>query len=199
VLEIQIAQLKKHGVDRIIFATNYKSDLLESYFGDGSKFGVSLRYSREETPLGTCGPLSLIRDELVDDFIVMNGDILTNLDFQKALQFHKNHQGALTVVSKDVTFPLSYGNIVADGDRIRSLEEKPDIHVEIVSGIYCMSPKILDYIPGNEPFGMDDCIQKLVALDVPIYRYKMLEYWLDIGRMEDYQKAQSVCDEQFSE
>ena len=199
VVEIQIAQLKKHGVDRIIFATNYKSDLLESYFGDGSKFGVSLRYSREETPLGTCGPLSLIRDELNDDFIVMNGDILTNIDFEKAFGFHQRHHGVLTVVSKDVTFPLSYGNIVTEDDRIISLEEKPDVRVEIVTGIYCMSPKVLDYIPANEPFGMDDCIQKLFALNVPVYRYKMSEYWLDIGRMEDYQKAQTVCDEQFSE
>lgn len=191
VLEIQIAQLKRHGVDEVIFATNYKSDLLVSYFGDGSRFGVKLTYSLEKKKLGTCGPLSLLKEKLKDSFVVMNGDILTNLDFRKAYDFHQAKKGVLTVVSKDVIFPLSYGNLISEGDQIVNIQEKPNIRVEISTGIYIMSSKIFEYIPYNQQFGMDELIQSLVDKHVPVYRYKTDKYWLDIGRLDDFEKAQT--------
>lgn len=197
VLEIQIDQLKKHGVKEIIFATNYRSNLLESYFGDGSRFGVEITYSLEEKKLGTCGPLSLLRDKLTSPFIVMNGDILTNLDFDRAIEFHLSKGGLLSIVSKDVVFPLSYGNLIGEGECVTGIQEKPDIHVEISTGIYVMSHGIFDFIPYNEKFGMDELVKVLLARQMPIYKYKTEQYWLDIGRMEDYEKAQEDFEKHF--
>ena len=198
VLEIQIAHLKDCGVEEIVFATNYKSDLVNSYFGDGSKFGVKLTHSVEQKKLGTCGPLSLLKEKLVEPFIVLNGDILTNLNYKKAYEYHCNNDGALTVVSKEVTFPLSYGNVVTKNGQVVEIKEKPDITVEISSGIYIMSPSVFDFIPFNEPFGMDELMQTMLERSAPIYCYLMKEYWLDIGRMEDYEKAQVDYKKHFS-
>ena len=197
VLEIQIDQLKKHGVENIFFATYYKSDLLESYFGDGSRFGVKITYSLEKEKLGTCGPLSLLADKLTAPFLVMNGDILTNLDFGKVRDFHCERNAVMTVVAKDVVFPLSYGKLISDGEKIVDIQEKPDIKVEISMGIYMMSPSVFDYIPKNVYFNMDELVRKLLAESVPIYRYKTDAYWLDIGRMEDYETAQKEYESRF--
>ena len=190
IMEIQISQLHKYGIKDVTIATNYKSHLIESYFGDGTRFGIKLYYSLEKKKLGTCGPLSLLKDRLTKPFFVINGDVLTNLNFQKVAQFHRKMGGLLTVVSKDVTFPLSYGNLISAGDRIVRIDEKPDISVEIVTGIYMMSPKIFSYIPYNEYFGMDNLIENLLAKQIPVYRYKTDDYWLDIGRMDNYEQAQ---------
>lgn len=199
VLEIQIEHLKKFGITDIAFAANYKSDVLQSYFGDGSRFGVSLTYSIEDQPLGTCGPLSLLAGVLTAPFLVLNGDILTNINIAKAFAFHTSHGGLLTVVSKMVTFPLSYGNIIAEGDRIVGIQEKPDISVEVAAGIYVMSPEILAHIPQNRHYGMDTLIADLIDQGIPVHKYRMDEYWLDIGRMEDFEKAQREVGDVFKD
>lgn len=199
VLEIQIQHLKKHGVKEIYFAANYKSDLLETYFGDGSKYGVTIRYSIEKKPLGTCGPLSLLKSQLDEPFVVINGDLLTNLDYEKAMRFHHAKGGSLTVVAKEVTYPLSYGNLLTEDDQVVGLVEKPDIQVMIVAGIYMMSPSIFRFVPEETYFGMDQLINEMLTAKAPVYRYVMQEYWLDIGRMEDYEKAQQDVKIHFSE
>ena len=198
ILEIQIEHLKKFGVDEIFFAANYKSDLLETYFGDGSKYGVKIEYSIEDKRLGTCGPLSLLKDKLDEPFIVVNGDVLTNIDYKKSMDFHNERDGTLTVVSKEVIYPLSYGNLVTEKDQVVGLVEKPDIKVMIVAGIYMMSPSVFKYIPDDEYFGMDQLINGMLEVKDPVYRYVMEEYWLDIGRMEDYEKAQKDVKIHFS-
>ena len=190
VLEIQIERLTRCGVRDIIFAANYKADILQRHFGDGSRYGVNLHYSIEDKPLGTCGPLSLLADKLTEPFVVMNGDILTNCDFVKVYRQHVDKGGLFTVVSKIVTFPLSYGNLVTRGGRIVEMIEKPDIKVEIATGIYVMSPGIFEFIPENSFYGMDSLIRDLIARKLDVYHYQMNEYWLDIGRMEDYEQAQ---------
>lgn len=190
VLEIQIEHLKKYGINEIYFAANYKADLLKTYFGHGKKYGVKINYSIEQKRLGTCGPISLLKDKLHDSFLVLNGDVLTNIDLSKAYNYHIEKGGMITVVSKDVTFPLSYGNLKTKNDRVIKIVEKPDIKVEITVGIYFMSTKIFEYIPYNKQFGMDDLIKKLIKEKEEIFRYKMDEYWIDIGKMEDYNKAQ---------
>jgi len=199
VLEIQIEHLKKFGITDIYFAANYKSDLLQSYFGDGSRFGVNLHYSIETQPLGTCGPLALLENELRSPFLVMNGDILTNIDFFKAWNFHLQRNGILTVVSKIVTFPLSYGNIISKGDIITEIQEKPDISVEVAAGIYIMSPGVMHHIPKSCSYGMDKLIHDLLQKNIPVHKYRMDEYWLDIGRMDDFEKAQREVDNVFKD
>jgi NDP-sugar pyrophosphorylase family protein len=189
VLEIQIAHLCEGGVKEVFLATGYKSPLFESYFGDGSKFGVKLHYSFEDKPLGTAGPLSLLKGKLHSPFIVLNGDILTNLDFGRAIRFHEEQKCWFTVISKIVIFPMSYGSLVREGPRVIAMEEKPDLRVEVMTGIYVLSPEALDLIPSNERYGMDQLVHKFLAEKLPIACYRMEEYWLDIGRMEDYEKA----------
>ena len=190
VLEIQIEHLKKYGINEIYFAANYKADLLKTYFGNGKKYGVKIYYSIEHKKLGTCGPISLLKDKLKKTFLVLNGDVLTNINLTKAYNYHVDNGGMLTVVSKEVTFPLSYGNLKTKRDRIIKIVEKPDIKVEVAVGIYFMSNEILNYIPYNKHFGMDGLIKKMIKEKKEVFRYKMDEYWIDIGKMEDYTKVQ---------
>lgn len=189
VLEIQIDRLKMSGFTRIFFATNYKADYISRFFGDGSQFGVELIYSKEEEPLGTAGPLSLLRDDLTEPFIVMNGDILTLLNYGKLYDYAMEQKTKLTVGVKKHVTPFAFGDILFDGDRVTGIEEKPDIIKYILSGIYVMTPAVLDYIPHGEYFGMDKLIKAMLAANDPIAKYEINDYWLDIGQIADYQKA----------
>ncbi len=191
VLEIQIEQLKKHGFEEIFLATNYKSDYIENFFGDGSRYGVKLTISREEIPLGTVGPLTLLKEDLVEPFVVMNGDILSNLNFTNFYKFAQSNQSMLTISVKKIVMPYSFGNIFFENDIVTGIEEKPDIITYALAGIYIMKPEIFDFIPDNEYFGMDTLIKKMLQMKSPISKYELKEYWLDIGRIDDFETAQT--------
>jgi NDP-sugar pyrophosphorylase family protein len=199
VLEIQIERLKKHGFDEIFLATNYKSDYVENFFGDGSRYGVKLALSREEKPLGTAGPLTLLKDKLTEPFVVMNGDILSLIDFTKLYNFALQKQSALTITIKKIITPYAFGNIFFKGDIVTGIEEKPDIITYALAGIYVMTPEIFNYIPDDTFFGMDLLIRDMIAKNKPILKYEIEEYWLDIGKIEDYTKAQEVYKTHFKE
>lgn len=196
VLEIQIEALKKFGFDEIYLATNYKSEYIEKFFGDGERYGVKLVISKEEIPLGTAGPVKLLEEKLgKDPFIVMNGDILTLLDFKKLYDFALKNDGLLTVGVKKIITPYAFGNILFDGDRVVKIEEKPDIITYALAGIYVMKPEIMKLIPPGEYFGMDKLIMKMLADKLKIYKFEIDEYWLDIGQIEDYEKVQNAYKE----
>lgn len=197
VLEIQINRLKMHGFDDIILATNYKSEYIENFFGDGSKLGVKLTISNEKMPLGTCGPLSLLKDRLKNPFLVMNGDILTTADFFKLYEFALNVDSDFIVVTKEIITPFEFGNVYSKGNFIYQVEEKPDIKNEIIAGIYILKPPVLELIPENKYFGMDDLIKFMLAEKLPVAKYLLNEYWLDIGRIDDYQKAEMAYSSHF--
>jgi NDP-mannose synthase len=197
VLEVQIERLKEHGFDEIILATNYRSEYIENFFGDGSKYGVSLRISKETKPLGTVGPLTLIKDELSSPFLVMNGDILTLLNFSKLYEFALSNPSDLVVAISEYITPFDFGNIFYDGDFVTGVEEKKDIVSKIIAGIYIMKPGIFDLIPDNTYFGMDSLIQTMLDKKIPVAKYEMTEYWLDIGRVDDYYVAQEKIKEKF--
>ena len=190
VIEVQIRNLARAGFECVHVATNYKSELLEAYLGDGSRFRIPVRISREDQPLGTCGPLSLLRDDLTDPFLVMNGDILTGLDLA-AFHAHAVADSAImTIATKVITTPFRFGNVIVDeNDRIVDVEEKPELALEILAGIYCMRPEALDFVPDGAYFGMDHLIKALLAARRPLARYLIEGYWLDIGQVEDYRKA----------
>ena len=190
VLEIQIDRLKGFGFDEIFLATNYKSEYIENFFGDGSRYGVKLAISKEDKPLGTVGPLRLLKDKLTDPFIVMNGDILSLIDFGKLHAFSVAKKNPLTITIKKIVMPYAFGNIFFKGDLVTGLEEKPDIITYALAGIYCMSPEVFNYIPKDEYYGMDSLIKNLLDKKIPVTKYETEEYWLDIGRVEDYTKAQ---------
>lgn len=197
VLEIQIERLKKFGFDEIFLATNYKSDYIENFFGDGSRYGVRLVISKEVKPLGTAGPLLLLKEVLTEPFLVMNGDILTLADFGSFYKFAKQSPSLLSICIKREITPFAFGNIFFEGDRVTGIHEKPDIEMNILAGIYVMKPEIFDFFPEDEYFGMDSLIKKLLASAMYITKYQLEEYWLDIGRLNDYEHAQEVYEEHF--
>lgn len=197
ILEIQIERLKDHGFNEIFLATNYKSSYIENFFGDGSRYGVKLIISKEETPLGTVGPLTLIKDKLTEPFLVMNGDILTLLDFRKMYEFALQHQAPLTVGIKKEILPFAFGNIFFDGNYVTDIQEKPDLELFILAGIYIMHPSVFEYIPFNQRYNMDVLMKDLLSKNIPIPKYEIAEYWLDVGRLSDYEKAQEVYTDKF--
>lgn len=198
VLEIQIERLRRFGFDEIFVATNYKSQYVRNYLGDGSHYGVRLTISEERKPLGTAGPLTLLRERLDEPFIVMNGDILSLIDFKKFYAFAMKHKKILTVaIAKHVT-PFAFGNIFFKGDYVTGIEEKPDFVTFLLAGIYVMTPSIFEHIPENTYFGMDTLIKSLLeGKQRRVAKYELKEYWLDIGRIEDYEKAQEIYDTHF--
>jgi NDP-sugar pyrophosphorylase family protein len=188
-LEIQIERLKSFNFSTVYIATNYKSEYIERFISNVN-YGMTICVSKETVPLGTVGPLSLLRDKLLSTFVLMNGDILTTLDFTKACSFAESVPSPLCVVTKEVETPFSFGKITHDGTYIKSMEEKPNFTVEVLSGIYIVKPEILNFIPDNTYFGMDHLLNKLLANKISVSRYCMKEYWLDIGRITDYELAQ---------
>ena len=198
VLEVQIEQLKRHGFEEIYLATNYKSEYIEKFFGDGSRYGVKLTVSKETEPLGTAGPLTLLKEELTEPFVVMNGDILTLLDYAKFYSFAIEKDTLLSIAIKKEITPFAFGNIFYEGDYVTGIEEKPDLVNYILAGIYIMQPRIFDLIPDGEYFGMDTLIMTMLEEDMKIAKYEMHEYWLDIGRIDDYEKAGEIYDKHFS-
>jgi len=197
ILEIQIEHLKKHGFEEIILATNYKSSYIENFFGNGSKYGVKLKISQEEIALGTAGPVKLLQEELTEPFLVMNGDILTLLNYKKMYDFATNNSSILTLGIKDIITPFRFGNIFTEGDYVVGIEEKPNIETTILAGVYIFKPEVLNYIPSGTYYGMDTLIKDLLASQIKIAKYQIYEYWIDIGQIEDYEKAQEVYNNHF--
>jgi len=199
VLEIQIQSLKEHGFSEFYIATNYMADYIEAFLGDGSKLGVSISYSRENKPLGTCGPLLLLKNELNSPFVVMNGDILTKLNFKNLYNFSNQQNSSLTIGTKVITTPFRFGNVKVDQNNyVTGVEEKPELSFEILAGIYFMKPEIFEFIPEDTYFGMDQLIKKMLEQNKKISRYEIKEYWLDIGQVEDYSNARKIYDENFA-
>ncbi len=197
VLEIQIEHLKKCGFDEIYLATNYKSEYIENFFGDGKRYGIKLKISKENKPLGTAGPLTLLKEELKEPFLVINGDILTLLSFNELYKYAEKVNTILTVTIKEQITPFQFGNIYYEGDYVTKIEEKPNFKTNILAGIYVMKPQIFDYIPTNEYFGMDTLINKMINKNIQIAKYIINEYWLDIGREDDYKEAQEIYKNNF--
>lgn len=199
VLEVQIERLQKHGFTEIFLATNYKSEFIERFFGDGSNHGVRIHISKETKRLGTVGPVTLLKDQLKEPFILMNGDVLSLIDFKKFYDFALTLNVPLTLAIKKEITPFAFGNIFFEGDFVTGIQEKPDLVMYILAGIYVMTPEVFRYLPDNEFYDMDKLINRFLKDKTPIGKYEMTEYWLDIGRPGDYEQAQKVYHEKFKE
>lgn len=190
ILQIQIERLKDNGFKDIYICTNYKSNYIEDFIGDGSRYGVNISISKENERLGTAGPLTLLKNKLTEPFVVMNGDILSSLNFKNLYKFAvTNNSDICLAIKKEVT-PYDFGNILFKGDDVIEMQEKPDIIKYILAGIYVIDPKVLDLIPDNKYYGMDLLINQLLSLKMRVLKYEISEYWLDIGRFDDYEKAE---------
>jgi dTDP-glucose pyrophosphorylase/CBS domain-containing protein len=189
VLERTVRQLRRSGIRDVSMTTHYLGEHIEDHFGDGHAFGVHISYANEDQPLGTAGGLRLL-DRPAGPFVVMNGDILTGAPFDKMLQFHRDHKAELTVGVRRYVIDVPFGVVESDGVRVRDLREKPSLTFFINAGIYLLEPSAWDRIPENTHFDMTDLIKCLVDEERVVASFPILEYWLDIGRPEDYQRAQ---------
>jgi NDP-sugar pyrophosphorylase family protein len=188
VAEILIVQLRRAGVTEIVLAVGHLAALLEAYFGDGSRFDVHLSYSREDAALGTAGPLALI-EGLDSTFLVVNGDLLTTLDFASMVAFHGDQHPSLTIgaIRRDLTIEL--GVLEIDGDAVVGYVEKPTMEYEVSVGAYVMEPHVLEHIPPGKRFDLPDLVKGLVGAGESVKAFRFEGHWLDIGRHDDYAAA----------
>ena len=190
VLEIIVRQLKAQGFKEIIMAVGYLSELIRAFFGDGSKFGVNITYSKEEQPLGTVGGLSLIRQELNDTFLMINGDTLMSLNFSDLIDDHERNRAIATIALKKRHVPIDFGVVEVNGNgKVNGYTEKPTLVNLVSTGVNALSPRILEYIEPSRYLDFPTLIQKLIAAGQTVRGYIFDGYWLDIGRPDDYEKA----------
>ncbi|MGV8834195.1 MAG: nucleotidyltransferase family protein [Devosia sp.] len=190
ILESIIANFSNQGFFKFVLSLNYKAEMVRDHFGDGSRFGVEIAYVEEVDRKGTAGSLSLLAERPSGPFIVMNGDLLTTVNFKHLIDFHRQHGAAATMCVREYSFRVPYGVVVTQDHRITSLQEKP-MHTTLVNaGIYVLDPSALDRIPHDRQFDMTDLFNELLENDCQTAAFPLHEYWLDIGRMEDLERAQ---------
>ena len=189
ILEIVMRQLVNHGFDDQTLAVGYLAELLMAYCGDGSKFGATLEYSREGQPLGTAGPIALVPN-LNETFLVMNGDLLTTIDYSAMLKNHRERGMLATIACYQRDVKIDLGVIDVDSDNwVANYIEKPTYHYEVSMGIYIFEPVILNYIPLNQKLDLPDLMLNLLKAGQKVNVFKFDGYWLDIGRPDDYERA----------
>jgi NDP-sugar pyrophosphorylase family protein len=191
ILEVIVKQLAHFQIKEMIFTVSQQSEpLLSAYFGNGSRYGVNICYSREEKPLGTAGPLSIIPD-LPETFLVMNGDILTTLNYQKLIQYHRQTKGMVTIAMRQKKVQLELGVMEFNQDyRLKRYIEKPTLSYSVSMGIYIFEKKVLRWIPCGKYLDFPELIQKLIKRGERVICYPSNDFWLDIGNHEDYEEAQ---------
>lgn len=191
ILEVVVRQLAHFRIREVVLAVSPHSEpLLAAYFGDGRRYGVDISYSRETDPLGTAGPLSLLSD-LPETFLVMNGDILTSLNYLRLVEFHRRHRGVVTIAMNQKSVSLELGVMeCGPRHRLRRYSEKPTLSYAVSMGIYVFEKRVLKWIPGRKYLDFPALIQKLLRAGEPVNCYPSEDFWLDIGRHEDYEEAQ---------
>jgi NDP-sugar pyrophosphorylase family protein len=188
-VERTIDRVRGAGIRRVIVTTHHLEERITSYFGNGRAHGVDIRYISEERPLGTCGGLKFV-EETTEPLLVINGDILTGVNFREFVAFHQRHRADATVCVRKYDVQVPYGVVECDGTWVRGVREKPLVSVFVNAGIYLLEPSVQRYIPDGQRFDMTDLISRLVADRRPVASYPIVEYWLDVGQPADYAQAQ---------
>jgi NDP-sugar pyrophosphorylase family protein len=187
-MEHIVRQLQTAGIRRVHVTTHYKPEKIIDHFGNGDRFGMEFNYIAEDRPLGTAGALGLM-DSPTERLLVMNGDILTSVDFKALLNYHQENAAVLTVGARQYEFKVPYGVIEREGPFVRRVVEKPSLTFFVNAGIYLLEPEAHGYIPRGQHFDMTDLIGKLIEHGQSVACFPILEYWLDIGQLNDYEKA----------
>ena len=196
VLDIVVRQLKRDGFEKITIATGYLAELIETFFRDGENYGIPIDYYRESEPLGTVGALSLI-DGLDDDFLVINGDTLTDMNYAELIARHTASGAAATIATTTREVQISLGvlhfeeNGSHESHKLTGYTEKPKIEYQASMGVYCFSPRAVDFIESGERLDFPDLILRLIAAGEEVRGWMSSDYWLDIGRHDDYEQAQA--------
>lgn len=188
-LETILQSFIDQGFHKFYISVNYKAEMIQEYFGDGSNWGVTIQYLQEKDSLGTAGALSLLPENPSEPFFVMNGDLLTKVNFEQLLDFHKTYQAQATMCVREYDHQIPYGVVKLDRQRLLSLDEKPTQRFFVNAGIYVLSPETLERIPHNQYFDMPSLFDLLLTEDQHTIAFPIREYWLDIGRMADFERA----------
>lgn len=195
ILEIVMSQLAQRGFDRVTLAIGYLGHLIRSYVGDGSRWGITVDYTTEDSPLGTIGPVLQILDRLPEHFLVMNGDILTDLDYADLLANHRDSGAPLTVATYRRCVKIDFGVLTTERGRVVEFTEKPRIDYQVSMGVYGVSKRALAGYTAGAPLGFDELVLDLLTGLRPPGEYPFSGYWLDIGRPDDYDRANAEFDE----
>ena len=196
ILEIIIRQLKSQGLEDIIITVGHLGELIMSFFRDGSNLGVNIKYSKEDKPLGTAGGLGLIKEELKDTFLMINGDTLTTLSFLDLINYHRRNNAIATIALKRREVHIDFGIVELDSNNtIKGYIEKPSIDHLVSMGVYVFEPKVLGFVRPNEYLDFPDLVKELIAKGETVKGYVYDGYWLDIGRADDYERANKEIEE----
>lgn len=196
-LETIIENFRGQGFNRFFLSVNYKAEMIQDYFGDGSRLEVEIRYLHETQRLGTAGALTLLPEPPPHPFIVMNADLLTKVDYRALLDFHREHGAQATMCVREYDFQVPYGVVQLDGQRIKHIQEKPVQRFFVNAGIYVLEPEVLTLIPPQCFFDMPSVFNTLHERDAETCAFPIREYWIDIGRMADLERANSEFGEVF--
>jgi NDP-sugar pyrophosphorylase family protein len=189
ILETIVKGFVDCGFTNITMCLGYKSNVIQDYFQDGSAFGASINYIVEEKRLGTAGALSLLKKKLNKPFFVMNGDLLTNVNFENMLDFHELNNSKATMCVREYDIQVPYGVVNLNKEKIVSIEEKPIHSFFVNAGIYLLEPECIDLIPINGFYDMPLLFEELILNNKKTVSFPLKEYWLDVGRISDYEKA----------
>ncbi len=192
VLELLLQWLRRSGVREVYITTGYLGHLIRSFCGDGRRWNLRIEYTEESEPRGTIGALSLLREELDSTFLVINGDILTDLNLSGFIGSHRKHGNGLTVATSRRTVRIDFGVMEQVDNKVVAFREKPGLSSLVSMGIYCMEPEMLQYIPDGIPFGFDNLMFSMLENGDPVHTFLHNGFWLDVGRVEDFQKAQEL-------
>lgn len=196
ILEIIIRQLRAQNLKEVIITIGHLGELIINFFGDGNQLGVNIKYSKEDQPLGTAGGLGLIKEELKEPFLMVNGDTLTTLDYSQLIDYHERNGAIATVALKRRETYLDFGIVELDNtDCIKEYAEKPTINHLVSMGIYVFEPRVLEYIKPGEKLDFPDLVNILISKGETIKGFVFDGYWLDIGRPDDYEKANEEIEE----
>jgi dTDP-glucose pyrophosphorylase len=193
-LEIIINRFTAQGFRKFFISVNYRAELVEAHFGDGARFGAEIRYLREDQPLGTGGAVGLLPERPSLPFVVMNGDLLTTINFESLVDFHQSHGADLTLCVRRYSHQIPYGVAEIEGGEVRSIVEKPSHECFISGGIYVLSPAVFDRLQPQRRVDMPDLMRELIAEQRRVTAFPVTEYWIDIGRIEDLERARQEID-----
>jgi len=194
ILEVILRQLAGQGFDRVTLAVNYQAEIVRAFCGDGSRWGISVDYSLETVPLSTIAPLCLIRD-LPENFLLMNGDVLTDLPMHKLYEQHVNQKRQFTIAASERTNIVDYGVLHANENLLTGFEEKPRFQYLVSMGVYILNRSVLAHVPPGQKYGFDNLMLDMLARQEPVHVERHAGYWLDIGRVDDYMRAVEEFDE----
>jgi dTDP-glucose pyrophosphorylase len=195
ILELILESLVNAGFYQFFISTHYLPEMIREHFGDGSQWGVNIEYVHEEQPLGTGGALGLLPKERIDlPLLMMNGDLLTTVNYRGLLDFHVEHGSVATMCVREYEHQIPYGVVQTDGTYIRSMEEKPVQKCFINAGIYVVSPELVRAVTPGERIDMPTLLEKQMAADKKVSMFPVHEYWLDIGKLDDFHRAQEEVD-----